>query len=47
MAVQERWPGLEEINIGCLTMGTTEQVTLEQLEWFAKEVMPAFKSQAK
>ena len=47
MAVQERFPGLEEINVGCTSMGTTEQVTLEQLEWFGKEVMPAFKSQAK
>ena len=46
MAVQEQFPGLEEINIGCTSMGTPEKVTLEQLEWFGKEVMPAFKSQA-
>ena len=45
MAIQERFPGLEEINVGCTAMGTPEQVTLEQLEWFGKEVMPAFKSQ--
>ena len=47
MAIQERFPGLEEINIGCTSMGTPEKVTLEQLEWFGKEVMPAFKSQVK
>ena len=47
MAIQERFPGLEEINVGCTSMGTTEKVTLEQLEWFGKEVMPAFKNQAK
>jgi alkanesulfonate monooxygenase SsuD/methylene tetrahydromethanopterin reductase-like flavin-dependent oxidoreductase (luciferase family) len=42
MAIQERFPGLEEINVGCTSMGTSEKVTLEQLEWFGKEVMPAF-----
>ena len=46
LAIQKQFPGLEEINIGCTSMGTSEQVTLEQLEWFGKEVMPAFKSQA-
>ena len=47
MEVQERFPGLEEINVGCTSMGTTEKLTLEQLEWFGKEVMPTFKSQVK
>jgi hypothetical protein len=47
MAVQEKYPGLEEINVGCTTMGTPLSVTLEQLEWFGKEVMPVFKAQAK
>ncbi len=47
MAIQDRYPGLEHINVGCTTMGTPQKVILEQLEWFAKEVMPAFKKQAK
>ena len=47
MALQNRYPGLEEINVGCTTMGTPLSETLEQLEWFGKEVMPAFKSQVK
>ena len=47
MAIQESLPGLEEINVGCTSMGTPESVTLEQLEWFGKEVMPTFKSQVK
>ena len=45
MAIQENFPGLEEINVGCTSMGTSEKVTLEQLEWFGKEVMPHFKNQ--
>ncbi len=47
MAVQERYPGLEEVNVACTSMGTPERVTLEQLEWFGTEVMPAFTSQAR
>ena len=47
MAMQERLPGLEEINVGCTSMGMTQKRTLEQLEWFGKEVMPTFKNQAK
>ena len=47
MAVQEKCPGLEEVNVACTSMGTPEKVTLEQLEWFGTEVMPAFTSQAK
>ncbi|MDE2686588.1 MAG: LLM class flavin-dependent oxidoreductase [Chloroflexota bacterium] len=42
MGVQERWPGLEEINIG-MPVGTPQSVIVEQLEQFAEEVMPAFK----
>ncbi|MCY3542967.1 MAG: LLM class flavin-dependent oxidoreductase [Chloroflexi bacterium] len=42
MGVQERWPGLEEINIG-MPVGTPQSVIIEQLEQFAEEVMPAFK----
>ncbi len=47
MEVQERFPGLEEINVGCTSMGMSEKRTLEQLEWIGKEVMPTFKNQAK
>ena len=47
MAVQEMFPGLEEINVGCTSMGMSEKRTLEQLEWIGKEVMPTFKNQAK
>ena len=47
MAVQDRIPGLEEINVGCTSMGMSEKRTLEQLEWFGKEVMPTFKNQVK
>lgn len=42
-ALQERYPGLEEMNVG-QPVGTPQQVILEQLERFAEEVMPAFKS---
>jgi len=45
MAIQEKYPGLEQINVGCTTMGTPLQATLEQLEWFGAEVMPVFKAQ--
>ena len=38
-AVQERLPGLEQINIGSV-IGTPESVVLEQLAWFADDVMP-------
>ena len=41
--IQERYPGLEQVNIGN-AIGTPESVLLEQLEWFARDVMPAFKS---
>lgn len=42
--VQSRYPGLEEVNVGSV-IGTPQQVICEQLELFAKEVMPAFTSQ--
>ncbi len=45
MALQERYPGLEMINVG-QPVGTPQPVILEQLEWFSREVMPAFKRQA-
>jgi hypothetical protein len=43
---QERYPGLREVNVGSV-IGTPKKVILEQLELFAKEVMPAFKNQVK
>ena len=42
MAVQERYPGLQYVNVGSV-IGTPQNVVLEQLERFAREVMPAFK----
>jgi hypothetical protein len=42
--VQERYPGLEEVNVGSV-IGTPQRVICEQLETFAAEVMPAFKQQ--
>jgi alkanesulfonate monooxygenase SsuD/methylene tetrahydromethanopterin reductase-like flavin-dependent oxidoreductase (luciferase family) len=44
--IQDRYPGLEEINVGCV-IGTPQQVICEQLETFANEVMPTFKNQVK
>ena len=41
-AVEEQYPGLETLDVGH-PVGTPQKVILEQLEWFAKEVMPAFK----
>ncbi|MFQ5933310.1 MAG: LLM class flavin-dependent oxidoreductase [Dehalococcoidia bacterium] len=46
MQVQEQYPGLEEVHVGH-GIGTPQKVIVEQLEWFGKEVMPAFKKQAK
>ncbi len=44
--IQDRYPGLEEINAGCV-IGTPQQVICEQLETFANEVMPTFKNRVK
>jgi alkanesulfonate monooxygenase SsuD/methylene tetrahydromethanopterin reductase-like flavin-dependent oxidoreductase (luciferase family) len=35
----QRYPGLEMINVGQV-IGTPQRVILEQLEWFAQDVMP-------
>ena len=43
MGIQKQYPGLEEINVG-MPVGTPQSVIIEQLERFAEEVMPAFKS---
>jgi len=39
--LQSRFPGLEHVNVS-ISMGTPKAVMLEQLRWFAKEVMPKF-----
>src|SRR5262245_41115529 len=41
-AVEKRYPGLERV-ICTMPLGTPIATTLEQIELFAKEVMPAFK----
>ena len=40
--VEERYPGLSLIHVD-LPVATPHSVILEQLQWFAEEVMPAFK----
>ena len=45
MEVQEKYPGLEEINIGVTNMGMPTSASMEQLEWFASDVMPHFTKQ--
>ena len=42
MEVQDKYPGLEYMHVGCNRMGTTLDVMMEQLERFGKEVMPHF-----
>jgi alkanesulfonate monooxygenase SsuD/methylene tetrahydromethanopterin reductase-like flavin-dependent oxidoreductase (luciferase family) len=42
-ALEEKYPGLEYINVGAASVGVRKDIILEQLTWFAKEVMPAFK----
>ena len=42
--LQERYPGLEEVNMG-LPVGTPEAEMLEQYQWFAEDVMPAFRGE--
>ena len=41
-AVEKEYPGLERVGVSH-PVGTPQSVITEQLEWFAKEVMPAFK----
>ncbi len=43
-AVQERYPGLEQVNVGSV-IGTPETVVLEQLRRFGEEVMPRFRAE--
>ena len=42
-AVEKRYPGLERVSCS-MPLGTPLAVTLEQLDRFANEVMPAFMS---
>ena len=42
MEVQDKYPGMERIGVGH-PVGTPQSVILEQLGWFAEQVMPAFK----
>ena len=46
MEIQDKYPGLEEINIGVTNMGMPLKATLEQLEWFGEAVLPKFTAQA-
>src|SRR6266446_3307837 len=39
--IESRYPGLEYVNVS-ISMGTPKAVMLEQLQWFATEVMPTF-----
>jgi hypothetical protein len=41
-ALEKRYPGLDRISCG-MALGTPLAVALEQLDRFAKEVMPAFR----
>jgi alkanesulfonate monooxygenase SsuD/methylene tetrahydromethanopterin reductase-like flavin-dependent oxidoreductase (luciferase family) len=45
MEVQDKYPGLERVHVGQV-VGTPQRVIVEQLERFAREVMPAFKHPA-
>ena len=40
--IQEKYPGLEYMHVGCNRMGAPMEVMLEQLQRFAEEVMPHF-----
>ena len=41
-SVEKEYPGLERVGVSH-PVGTPQSVITEQLEWFAREVMPAFK----
>jgi len=40
-SLEKRYPGLDRVSVS-LSVGVPKAVCLEQLEWFATEVMPAF-----
>ena len=47
MAIQERYPGLEHMHVGCNRMGAPLEVMLEQLQRFGEGVMPHFNVEEK
>jgi len=46
MRLEKDYPGLERVSVSH-PMGAQESLMLEQLEWFAAEVMPAFTRRAR
>ncbi len=40
--LEEKYPGLDRVGVSH-AVGTSQALILEQLEWFSKDVMPAFK----
>jgi len=40
-SLERRYPGLDRVSVS-LSVGVPKSVCLEQLEWFGREVMPAF-----
>jgi len=46
MRLEKDYPGLERVSVSH-PMGASESLMLEQLEWFAAEVMPAFTGRAR
>jgi hypothetical protein len=44
-SLEQQFPGLEYVHVSN-SMGTPQAAMVEQLAWFAKEVMPAFVSRA-
>ena len=46
MRLEKEYPGLERVSVSH-PMGASESLMLEQLEWFASEVMPAFTKRAR
>jgi hypothetical protein len=44
-SLEQQFPGLEYVHMSN-SMGTPQAAMVEQLAWFAKEVMPAFVSRA-
>ena len=46
MRLEKEYPGLERVSVSH-PMGAPESLMLEQLEWFAAEVMPAFTRRAR
>ncbi len=42
--IEEKYPGLDRVMVSH-PVGTRQEVILEQMQWFAEDVMPAFKGQ--